>query len=159
MRIQAAAEYAQGLTRQMLTYSGKGSLSLQPIGVSEVVIGMLDLLRASVAKKGQLEVDLSEDLPALEGDDTQIRQVLLNLVTNAAEALPDEGGSIQIATRVVRASSDDLVGALGTPDPEPGEYVALEVSDTGQGIEASRVARVFEPFFTSKASGTAQKRL
>ncbi len=152
-RIQAAAEHAQGLTRQMLTYSGAAMLSVQPMDLSQLVVEMLGLLRASVAKKGPLDVDLAEDLPAIEADDTQIRQVLLNLVTNAAEALADTGGSITVRTRVCRVGAEELVGAFGTPDPEPGEYVVLEVSDTGPGIEESRVARVFEPFFTSKASG------
>jgi signal transduction histidine kinase/CheY-like chemotaxis protein len=152
-RIQAAAEYAQALTRQMLTYSGKASLTLRPLDVSQVALDMLDLLRASVEKKGQLDVDLDDDLPAVEGDDTQIRQVLLNLVTNAAEALHDQGGSILIRTRLCHVSSAGLIGAFGKPDPKPGEYVAVEVSDTGQGIAATRIARVFEPFFTSKASG------
>ena len=152
-RIQASAEYAQALTRQMLTYSGKASLTVRPMDVSQVALDMLDLLRASVAKKGQLDVDLDDDLPAVEGDDTQIRQVLLNLVTNAAEALRDQGGSIQIRTRLCQVSSAELVGAFGTPDPKPGEYVAVEVSDTGEGIGGTRIARVFEPFFTSKTSG------
>ena len=152
-RIQAAAEYAQGLTRQMLTYSGDASLSLHPMDLSQLVLEMLDLLRASVAKKGQLDVDLAEALPAIEADETQIRQVLLNLVTNAAEALADTGGCITVRTRVCHVGREELAGAFGTPDPEPGEYVALEVSDTGQGIEESRIARVFEPFFTSRTSG------
>ena len=75
---------------------------------------MLDMLGASVSKKGQLDVDLADDLPAIEGDDTQIRQVVLNLVTNAAEALSDEGGRIQIRTRVCRVDAEALVGAFGT---------------------------------------------
>ena len=152
-RIRAAASYAQGLTRQMLTYSGKASLNLRPMNLSQLVVEMLELLRASVAKQGQLDVDLADDLPAIEGDDTQIRQILLNLVINAAEALPDVGGNIRVRTRATRVAAEHLVGAFGTPNPEPGDYVVLEVSDSGQGIEESRIARVFEPFFTSKASG------
>ena len=136
----------------MLTYSGKALLSLQPLDLSQLVLETLELLQAAVAKKGELDLDLADDLPAIEGDDTQVRQVLLNLVTNAAEALPDEGGSIRIRTRVCHTVAGELVGAFGTADPEPGEYLVLEVSDTGQGIEESRVLRVFEPFFTSKAS-------
>jgi CheY-like chemotaxis protein/two-component sensor histidine kinase len=140
----------------MLTYSGKALLSLQPLDLSQLVLETLELLRAAVAKKGDLDLDLADDLPAIEGDGTQVRQVLLNLVTNAAEALPDEGGSIRIRTRVCHTVAEELAGAFGTADPEPGEYLVLEVSDTGQGIEESRVLRVFEPFFTSKASGSGR---
>jgi signal transduction histidine kinase/CheY-like chemotaxis protein len=152
-RIQAAAEHAQGLTRQMLTYSGRALLTLQPLDLSRLVLDMLDLLRASVAKQGEPQVDLADGLPAVEGDQTQIRQVVLNLAINAAEALPEEGGSIRVRTGLCRIGAEDLAGCFGTPDAAPGEYVALEVSDSGQGIAAGQLARVFEPFFTSKASG------
>jgi len=151
--VRAAAEHAQGLTRQMLTYSGKASLTLRPVDVSSLCRDMLDLLRASVSKKARLDVDLCEGLPPVEGDETQIRQVLLNLVTNASEALGDESGAIRVHTDALRREAADLRVGFGTPDPEPGEYVLLEVADTGCGISEAQRARVFEPFFTSKASG------
>jgi PAS domain S-box-containing protein len=151
-RINAAAKYAAGLTRQMLTYSGKASLRPTPLDLSQMTRDMLDLLRASVKAKGSLEVELAEDLPAVEADATQIRQVLLNLVSNASDALGEEGGAIRVRTAAVRMGSRDLGDSFGTPDPAPGEYVSLEVSDTGVGIDGELKTRVFEPFYTTKVS-------
>ncbi len=152
-RIQAAAEYASGLTGQMLTYSGKGSLELHPMDLSQVARDMLDLLRASSAKKSSLDVELATDLPAVEGDETQIRQVILNLVSNASQALAEPGGRIDLRTGVAHLKVRDLADAFGTLDPAPGEYVYLEVADTGEGIGVEQQARVFEPFFTTKRGG------
>ena len=152
-RIHAAAEYASGLTEQMLTYSGKAAITLSPLDLSQLARELLDLMRASVTEKGRLDIELADDLPPIDGDVTQIRQILLNLVTNASDALGPEGGSIRLRTGLTTATERDLANAFGTPDPAPGEYVFLEVSDTGPGIDEELQARVFEPFFTTRSSG------
>ena len=107
-----------------------------------------------MTEKGALELDLAEDLPSIEGDVTQIRQVILNLVTNASEALGEEDGEVRVRTRLLVADARLLSNCFGAPEPAAGEYVALEVSDTGKGMDPAMNARIFEPFFTTKSSGS-----
>jgi two-component system cell cycle sensor histidine kinase/response regulator CckA len=115
---------------------------------------MLGLLHASMTQKGSLELDLAEDLPTVEGDATQIRQVILNLVTNASEALGEGDGKVRVRTRLLAADARLLSDSFGAPEPATGEYVALEVSNTGEGMDPALSARIFEPFFTTKSSGS-----
>jgi PAS domain S-box-containing protein len=151
-RIRAAAEHGAGLTEQMLAYSGRSGVTLKPLDLSDLVEEMMDLLRASISERCRLELDLSPRTP-VEGDGTQIRQVVLNLVTNASEALVGGVGALLVRTGLVVHSAEDLAGAVGTDRPRPGAYAFLEVSDDGQGMDATTQARVFEPFFTTKFSG------
>jgi PAS domain S-box-containing protein len=153
-RIQSAAGHAAALTEQVLTYSGKASVRLRPIDISQLTQDMLDLLHTSMAEKDTLELDLAEDLPAVEGDGTQIRQVILNLVTNASEALGEGNGTVRVRTRLLDADARLLSDGFGTPEPAAGEYVVLEVSDTGGGMDPALHARIFDPFFTTKSSGS-----
>jgi PAS domain S-box-containing protein len=153
-RIQSAQEHAAGLTEQVLTYAGKASVRLRPVDLSRLTREMLGLLQASMTEKGTLELDLAEDLPAIEGDVTQIRQVILNLVTNASEALGEGDGKVRVRTRLLVADARLLSDSFGATEPAAGEYVALEVSDTGEGMDPALSARIFEPFFTTKSSGS-----
>jgi CheY-like chemotaxis protein len=89
----------------------------------------------------------------VEGDATQIRQILLNLVTNASESLTGGSGSVRVRTGLIQQSAEDLAGAAGAEHPRPGVYALLEVTDDGEGMDAATLARVFEPFFTTKFSG------
>jgi PAS domain S-box-containing protein len=152
-RIRSATEHAMGLTEQMLTYSGRPALTLSPLDLTQLVRDTRTLLRASVTGKGCIEFDLEDDLAAVEGDFTRIQQVVLNLASNASEALGEGGGTIRIATGVRAIDARDLSGSYGTPDAAPGEYVALEVSDTGPGIDPEIQQRIFEPFFTTRSTG------
>jgi signal transduction histidine kinase len=152
-RIRSATEHAMGLTEQMLTYSGRPPLTVRPLDLTQLVQGTQNLLRASVTEKGCLEFDLQDGLPATEGDFTRIQQVVVNLASNASEALGEGGGTIRIATGVRTADTHDLSDSFGTPDVAPGEYVALEVSDTGPGMDPEIQQRIFEPFFTTKSTG------
>jgi PAS domain S-box-containing protein len=151
-RIRAAAEHGASLTEQMLAYSGRSGVVLKPLDLSHLVEEVMDLLRASVSERCRLELDLAPSAP-VEGDTTQIRQVLLNLVTNASESLAGESGKVCVRTGLVQQSAQDLAGAAGAEHPRPGAYALLEVSDDGQGMDAATQARVFEPFFTTKFSG------
>jgi len=153
-RIQSAQEHAAALTEQVLTYAGKASVELRPVDLSRLTQEMLGLLEASMTEKGALELNLAEDLPSIEGDVTQIRQVILNLVTNASEALGEEDGEVRVRTRLLVADARLLSNCFGAPEPAAGEYVALEVSDTGKGMDPAMNARIFEPFFTTKSSGS-----
>jgi PAS domain S-box-containing protein len=152
-RIRVAAEHASGLTGQMLTYAGEGPVDLAPLDLSELVAELLDLLRSTVGEKCRLEVDLARDLPAVAGDPGQMRQVVLNLVTNAIEALAGEPGTVAIRTGVFEPSPVYLTDVIGAPDPAPGRRIFLEVSDTGVGLDEDTKARIFDPFFTTKFSG------
>jgi CheY-like chemotaxis protein len=152
-RIRIAAETAARLTGQMLTYAGKGTVELSPQDLSALVVEMRDLLQASQGGRGTLELRLADDLPPVQADPTQMQQVILNLVTNAFEALESAAGSVRVSTHTLEADADSLADCFGVADPALGCYVTLEVCDTGAGVDPSDRARLFEPFFTTKFSG------
>jgi PAS domain S-box-containing protein len=143
-RIRSAAKHAQALAAQMLTYSGKASVSLKPLDLSELVEEMRELLEASTSKKCRLETSLTHDRTMVEGDPTQLRQVIMNLVTNASESLEDRPGRVTVSTGLVNFGGGDLA---------EGEYVYLEVSDTGEGMDEEISKRIFEPYFSTKFAG------
>jgi nitrogen-specific signal transduction histidine kinase/CheY-like chemotaxis protein len=148
-RIRAAAEYATALTDQMLAYAGKASVQLGPLNLTDLVAEMSDLLQASVSKQYKVDFDFADDLPWVNGDLTQMRQVVINLATNAADAL--EGRTGRISVRDV--DRQELAESFGTPNLEAGRYAFLEVCDSGRGIDTADRTRIFDPFFTTKASG------
>jgi len=152
-QIVMAAHRAADLTGQMLAYSGRGTFRVQPVLLSALIREMEPLLRASLRKTCALEFHLGESLPAVEADATQLRQVLLNLVLNAGEAIGDAAGVITVRLAVRECDRAYLAGGvLDTKIPE-GPYVALEVTDTGCGMSGETQARMFEPFFTTKFTG------
>jgi signal transduction histidine kinase/CheY-like chemotaxis protein len=151
-RIRAAAEHGAALTEQMLVYAGRGSHVRKAADLSRLVDEMLELVRASLPEGITLETDLAAEA-WVEVDETQLRQVVLNLVTNAGEALAGREGTVSLRAGSVRADSAYLAGARGAPDLEPGTYAFIEVADTGCGMDASTERRAFEPFFTTRASG------
>ncbi len=152
-RVRGAAEQAARLTEQMLVYAGEGPLAKQPVELSRVVEEMRPLLDACIGGRAVLETRLDSALPTVEADPAQLRQVVLNLVINAAEALEGHAGSIGVRTGTLRAGRDELAGSLGTPDLPAGDYVFVEVSDSGAGIAPARRERLFEPFFSTRSNG------
>ncbi len=151
-RIRVAAEHGARLTQQMLAYSGNSALALKPLDLSQLLEEMADLMRAAVSERCRLELELSHRTP-VEGDATQLQQVVLNLVTNASEALVGGEGQVSIRTGRTEQDAASLAGAAGTENPAPGPYVFLEVSDDGSGMDAAARERIFEPFFTTRFSG------
>ncbi|RMH18008.1 MAG: response regulator [Acidobacteria bacterium] len=151
--IERAARRAAELCDQMLAYSGKGKLIEKVIDLSALVREMADLLDSSVSKKARLELALAEELPAIKGDATQIRQVVMNLITNASEALDEGSGTIAIETGVVDVAGGELTGASVHEELAPGRYVYLQVADDGCGMDDETRARLFDPFFTTKFAG------
>ncbi|MEW6778126.1 MAG: PAS domain S-box protein [Bdellovibrionota bacterium] len=151
-RVQQAAERASELANQLLAYSGKGRFVVGPVNFSQLAHQMASLLEASISKKGTLHFNLNEIVPPVEADITQIRQVLLNLVINASEALGGERGLITVSTGSHFVDQAFLSNGQ-VPDLAQGTYVFLEVSDTGCGMDRETQERVFEPFFTTKATG------
>ena len=137
------------IVRQLMIYAGKEAQVSTHIDVSQVVEEMLALLRFSVSKHAALETHLGKDLPPVRGSAAQLRQVVMNLVTNASEALGDQDGVIRVTTG---RATVDRAAAVSEGVPE-GEYLQLEVSDTGSGMPPEMQARVFDPFFTTKSSG------
>ena len=149
-----AAERAADLTRQMLDYSGRGHFQVRPVHLNGVVEENLHLLRVAVPKQVRLVSQLASDLPPVDADVGQIQQVVMNLITNAAEAIGDREGTVVVGTgtRPVRSDEANLWRHTGEPLP-PGPYVWLEVRDDGRGMDAATLDRIFDPFFTTKFTG------
>ncbi|ATC62948.1 hypothetical protein CMV30_02645 [Nibricoccus aquaticus] len=150
--IENAARRAADLCRQMLAYAGKGSFVVQKLDLNQLLQSTAQLLQISISKKARLVLHLASDLPAVEGDNSQLQQVLMNLVINASDALGDHPGEIRLRTWRGRPSliPGAIVHAFDTP---PGDCACLEVSDTGKGMDIPTLERIFDPFFTTKFTG------
>ncbi|MEL7296179.1 MAG: response regulator [Pseudomonadota bacterium] len=151
--IETAAKRAADLTKQLLAYSGSESHQKRVFDLSAVVAEMGHLLDVAISKKVVLNFGLAEDAILVLGDVTQIRQVIMNLLTNGSDAIGVTSGMITIRTGLQIATADYLEGTLLPQNVSAGTYGYLEVSDTGSGIDASDLEFIFDPFFTTKASG------
>ncbi len=151
--IETAARRAAELCRQMLAYSGKGKFILEPIRLRDLVEEMAHLLKATISKKAMLTLDLESTTPLIEGDASQVRQIVMNLITNASEAIGDRSGVIRISTGAMDCSRAYLGNTYLDDKLPAGLYVYIEVADTGCGMSEETVARMFEPFFTTKFTG------
>ncbi|EKD84311.1 MAG: Sensor protein, partial [uncultured bacterium] len=151
--IQTAAQRAAELTRQMLDFTGKNVFRIAPFDLSELVKEMTTLLSVTISKKVTVNFELAENTTAM-GDQSQMRQTVMNLVMNASEAIGEKEGQITIRTGLTDKSSDDLKSAVVADlNPECEFYVFFEVTDTGGGIEAEMLKKIFDPFFTTKFTG------
>jgi len=148
--IVISAKRASDLSRQMLAYSGKGRFAIERVDLNAVVKEILHLLRVATAKKAAIQCDLAENLPRIEVDATQVRQVIMNLITNAAEAHGLGVGAITVTTGLVEPPCGDLTASY--LDSEEA-CVYLEVGDTGCGMDDETKAKIFDPFFTTKFTG------
>jgi PAS domain S-box-containing protein len=147
-----AANRAADLCRQLLAYAGKGTVVVGPTDINELVTESTRLLELSLTS-AQLSIVLTPSLPPVDADPTQLRQVVMNLVTNASEALGEAAGNIRLATSVVTLLAGDLPNARPTSEIASGNYVCLEVADDGCGMSADVQARIFDPFYSTKFSG------
>jgi PAS domain S-box-containing protein len=149
-----ASERAAALTRQLLAYSGKGKFLIQPVDISELVREMTKLVQASIPKTVALRLQFAPDLPPVVGDATQLQQLIMNLVINAAEAIGDSPGLVTITTGEQQISDGETSGTTVGADPvKPGRYVFFEVEDNGAGMDEGTLAKIFDPFFTTKFTG------
>ena len=148
-----AANSAADLTRQMLAYSGKGRFVIQQVDLNEVVRANADLFRSAVARTAALVLDTGARIPLVEADPAQIQQVLMNLVTNASEAIGGRAGTISLTTGVVDCGDQYLKGSQLEAKPEAGRFVFVEVKDDGCGMDEEARCRMFEPFYTTKFTG------
>jgi two-component system, cell cycle sensor histidine kinase and response regulator CckA len=151
--VEETALEARMLTKQLLGYAGRGKFMVQVASLNELVESMAQLLRASVSKAITLHFELGSEAAAIEVDVTQLRQVLLNLVTNAAEAIGDGAGQVTVRTRIAEADESLLRRASVQHGFLPGRYACLEVEDTGCGMDERVRGKLFDPFFTTKFSG------
>ena len=151
--IEKAARRAAELCRQMLAYSGRGNFVIETINLRSLIEEMIHLLRTSISKKAILNLNLEKNLPPIRGDATQIRQIIMNLVINASEAIGDLSGVITISSGAMDCSREYLTNTYIKEDLAKGLYVWIEVSDTGCGMDKETQARLFEPFFTTKFTG------
>ncbi len=147
-----SARRAAELCHQLLAYSGKGSFTTERINLNELVTETAQLLELSIGRHARLELALAPDLPRNEADPSQVRQVIMNLLINASEALSGRPGTIRLATSTVTVGPGSA-GSGSAWEVEPGPYVCLEVSDTGEGMTAAVRERIFDPFFSTKFTG------
>jgi len=148
--IKQAAERARDLTRQLLAFSRKQILSLEPVDLGEVLVGFQALLRRTIREDIHISVERPERLGTVRADVGQIQQVLMNLAVNAQDAMPD-GGDLTLAVREATLDEEFVSGHRGAV---PGDYVLLSITDTGNGMDHATQEHLFEPFYTTKEHGT-----
>jgi two-component system cell cycle sensor histidine kinase/response regulator CckA len=151
--IEAAAIRSAELTKQLLAYSGRGKFVIEPLDLSQLVAEMSHILGVTIPKKATLRTRLAAGLPAVEADAGQIQQVVMNLITNAAEALGGNPGDIVVSTGEVEADRAYLADSFLDDHLPEGRYVYLEVTDSGCGMDKETQAKIFDPFFTTKFTG------
>lgn len=152
-QIQLAAQRAAELTQQMLAYAGKGKASIQPLSLNHLIHEMTRLLRSVVSKQAVFQLELAPELPLVHADATQLRQIIMNLITNASDALEGKPGSIILHTDAVTLDAEALQHTLLPDSASPGRFVVVEVRDTGCGMDQATLRRIFDPFFTTKFTG------
>ena len=149
-QIKTVATRASEIVRELMVYSGQERGNLEAVDLSGLIDDMLELLRSSISKRASLQIDLCRDLPPVWCNTTQIRQIVMNLVINASQAIGDSGGVIQVRTSRAAKFGDTTPG---DDVDSQGDSVRLEVSDTGCGMTDEEQAKIFDPFFTTKSEG------
>lgn len=153
-KIERTTRRLAELTRQMLAYSGRGQFTVAEVDLNTVITEMTELLTVSTTKNVRVVYHLDPTLPLMEADASQIRQVVLNLLTNAAEAIGDHGrGEVVLNTGAETLDSTQAEELFPEQEMEPGDYVRLEVADTGCGMSPETLSKIFDPFFTTKFTG------
>ena len=149
--IERSGQRAADLTRQLLAYAGKGRFVVERVDVTSMVNEMAPLLRTAVAKQASVQLDLPADLPGINVDAAQLRQVIINLTANASDALAERPGLITIRAGRKQLSAEALTTCVAGSNAVPGEFVFVEVRDGGDGIDSELLAHIFDPFFSTKA--------
>ena len=152
-KIKVIAKRASELTNHLLSYSGRTKLEFGLVDLAELVREMTELLQGTISKEARIELELEDRVPFLQGDATQLRQLTMNLITNASDALNGKRGTICLRLGRRHLSSDYLAMTYLADDLPPGEYIFLEVVDDGIGMNEDTKARIFDPFFTTKTQG------
>ena len=152
-KIRTAALRAADLARQMLAYSGRGIFVVGSINLSEVVSEMGQLVKSSLSADALVEYHLAEEMRSVSADATQIRQLAMNLISNACEALENQGGIVDVSTGMMECDEAYIDRSFFSGECAAGLYAFLDVSDTGVGMDAATVEKMFDPFFTTKFTG------
>jgi PAS domain S-box-containing protein len=144
--IEKAGERAANLTNQLLAFSRKGKYEIAPVNINESIRNVLNILERTTNKNIEISCSMGDNIPRIEGDPTQIEQTIMNICVNAADAMPN-GGKLQIETELVHL---DKTFSATHPGANPGNYIHITISDTGQGMDKETLSKIFEPFFTTK---------
>jgi two-component system cell cycle sensor histidine kinase/response regulator CckA len=152
-QIRSIAVQAAELCRQLLAYSGKGRFVIEPVDLGALVAEMTGMLEVAISRKARLELELGQGPLFVDGDRTQLQQVVMNLITNASEALESGSGTIRVRLRPTDCDPGRLEDRVGTDAVTPGRFVELELTDDGVGMSAETRERLFDPFFTTKVTG------
>ena len=148
-----ASKRAADLCKQLLAYSGKGRFAIGALDLGKVIKEMAEMLAVSISKKAVFRFDVAPDLPLVEADESQIQQVVMNLIVNASEALGEDTGTITVSAGSVECDRSSLRGMLLGERLREGRYVYLEVTDSGCGMDEETLTKIFDPFFTTKFTG------
>ncbi|MDD2899137.1 MAG: PAS domain S-box protein [Desulfuromonadaceae bacterium] len=148
-----SGQAAVHLTSLMLAYVGRGAIAKKDLDLNELVRVNADMLKTTVGSAVLFDLSLTQDLPKIMADEAQVQQVVMNLLTNAAESIEKQPSFVRLTTGVQDCDQACMSTSLLDKKPEPGRYVFLEVSDTGCGMSADTMKRLFDPFFTTKFTG------
>jgi len=148
-----SSERAAHLTQQLLAYAGKVQIMLEPADISRVARDACDLVRGSIPKNIRLLLDTAENIPPIRTSAAQMQQVIVNLVNNAVEAIGESGGTVTVRTAVDTISPDTPQTNVLGYDLPAGNCVAVEISDSGAGMDQQTLSQIFDPFFTTKFTG------
>lgn len=151
-KIEKTSKLASDLTHQMLNFSGKGQFKKEVLSLNSLIVENEDLFKTAVSKLHELSFNLDNDLPLVEVDTTQIRQVILNLLTNASEAIDHSHGKITVTLKQ-HYLTQESIGKIFNPNIQPGKYLILTVQDNGKGVTKEIIEKIFDPFFTTKTTG------
>ena len=152
-RAYKACLKAADLTRQMLAYSGKGKFVVQKIQINSIITENAELLKTSIPRNISLVLELESDIPHIMADSSQVQQVVMNLITNACEAIGQEPGQITVSSGQMHCDSSCLSHSRSEVKPAPGPYVWMEIRDTGTGMDSNTLKKIFDPFFSTKFTG------
>ncbi len=153
LRIKQSTLRAANLTKQMLAYSGRGAFLVQTLDINSVVTEMMELLETAVSRTAELRCEFTDPLPGTDADATQLRQIVMNLIMNASDALEGNPGCITLRTGVVELDAEQIGEFNHAEGLTPGEQLFLEVEDGGVGMSPETIRHMFDPFFTTKFSG------
>ena len=149
--IKLIAMRAAEIVRQLMVYAGHESTVFEDLDLAELVREMLKLILISISKSAALKIDVPADVPMIRANHAQLRQVVVNLITNASDALGDEKGEICVTLKQVRSQEEPSIGT--SPQPPVSDWLRLEVRDSGRGMTQEVQARIFDPFFSTKGVG------